>query len=150
MLNSIPGNSLGLVVLAFWLLGCEIKNTPENVDISECYASQRGTVSQSAKIVRLSGGRDQEHILPVQIELFAGEPLRIVSLDHRVHSVSFVKEFLSFEMEKFLSTTEQLVLPPLLVQGSCLNLDFTDAPSGEYVFLSQSHGQPVFGKIIIR
>ena len=104
---------------------------------------------EPVKVIWLGGARDKEHILPGQVDLYKGESVRIVSLDHRVHSVSFVRDSLSSEMENFLSETGQLILAPLLIQGSCLNLNFQGAPAGDYVFLSRSHGQPVFGKIII-
>ncbi len=138
-----------MVVIVLSLVACGQENLSQSPGTKVCQDGGVVIEVEPVKVIWLGGARDKEHILPGQVDLYKGESVRIVSLDHRVHSVSFVRDSLSSEMENFLSETGQLILAPLLIQGSCLSLHFHGAPAGDYVFLSRSHGQPVFGKIII-
>ena len=151
MADTIPRKCsiLIMVVIVLSLVACGQGNLSQSPGTKVCQAGGVVIEVEPVKVIWLGGARDKEHILPGQVDLYKGESVRIVSLDHRVHSVSFVRDSLSSEMENFLSETGQLILAPLLIQGSCLNLNFQGAPAGDYVFLSRSHGQPVFGKIII-
>ena len=151
MADTIPRKCsiLIMVVIVLSLVACGQGNLPQSPGTKVCQDGGVVIEIEPVKVIWLGGARNKEHILPGQVDLYEGESVRIVSLDHRVHSISFVKDSLSSEMENFLSETGQLILAPLLIQGSCLNLNFQGAPAGDYVFLSRSHGQPVFGKIII-
>ena len=132
------------------LYGCAEDDWSRNRDISYCYQGMEGSAMDPLTVMMLGGAREEEHLLPGQVEIYEGESVRFVSLDHRVHSLSFVIDSLSLEMESFLSETGQLILAPVMIRGGCVDLDFGGAPPGDYVFLSRSHGDPVYGKIVVR
>ena len=104
----------------------------------------------TAQVVQLSGGRDVEHVVPPHLDIARGEWVQFVTLDRRVHMVSFVPDSLSPEALEYLSDTGQIEGPPLLQQGSRFLVDFREAPAGRYVFSSVSHGDPVFGSVTVR
>ena len=79
-----------------------------------------------------------------------GSGFQFVTLDPRVHTVSFVPDSLSPEAFEYLADTGQLQGPPLLARGNRFLVDFRNAPAGRYVFSSASHGDPVFGSITVR
>ena len=140
---------IGALVCAA-VVGCGIqpKATPEEVD-------QAGTdpfaeVAAAAHVVELSGGRDVEHIVPPNVDIEIGVWVQFVTLDRRVHTVSFVSDSLSPEGIAHLTHTGQLQGPPLLTRGSRFLVDFRGAPVGRYVFSSESHGAPVFGSVTVR
>ena len=91
-----------------------------------------------------------EHIVPPHLEIETGEWVQFVTLDRRVHTLSFVPDSLSLEALEYLTDTGQLEGPPLLALGSRFLVDFRDAPAGRYVFSSESHGDPVFGSVTVR
>ena len=55
-------------------------------DISDLHSE----IAAAAQVVQLSGGRDVEHVVPPHLEIELGEWVQFVSLDRRVHTVSFV------------------------------------------------------------
>jgi plastocyanin len=141
--------SLGaLACLAVVGCGIETKTRLEvsGVDSTDLHAD----IAAVAQVIRLSGGRDVEHVVPPHLEIDLGEWVQFVSLDRRVHTVSFAPDSLSPEALVYLIDTGQLEGPPLLVLGSRFLVDFREAPPGRYVFTSTSHGDPVFGSITVR
>ena len=132
------------------VLGCGIepKTPPEAVD--ETSMDPHAVIAASAQVVQLSGGRDVEHVVPPHLEIERGEWVQFVTLDRRVHTVSFVADSLSTEAFEYLSDTGQLQGPPLLARGNRFLVDFRNAPAGRYVFSSASHGDPVFGSVTVR
>ena len=137
-----------LACLAVAGCGIETKAPPE--EIAEASTDLHSEIAALAKVVQLSGGRDVEHVVPPHLEIGLGEWVQFVSLDRRVHTVSFVPDSLSPEALVYLADTGQLEGPPLLTRGSRFLVDFRDAPAGRYVFSSTSHGDPVFGSITVR
>ena len=134
-----------LVVVA---CGIEPKATPEAV--VDANTDPYSEIAATAQTIQLSGGRDVEHVVPPHLEIEMGEWVQFVTLDRRVHTVSFVRDSLSPEGLEYLVDTGQLEGPPLLARGSRFLVDFRDAPTGRYVFSSASHGDPVFGSVIVR
>jgi plastocyanin len=128
--------------------GIEPKAPPEAVE--EATTDPYSEIAAVAQVVQLSGGRDVEHVVPPHLEIETGEWVQFVTLDRRVHTVSFVPDSLSPEAFAYLADTGQLEGPPLLTRGSRFLVDFRDAPAGRYVFSSSSHGDPVFGSVTIR
>ena len=102
-----------------------------------------------AQTIQLGGGRDQEHILPLTADISVGEWVEFVTLDRRVHTLSFVADSLTAEAQAYLEVTGQMHSPPLLERGTRFLVGFSDAPEGRYVFSSRSHGAPVFGSITV-
>lgn len=134
--------------LAAVACGIETKTPPEAIE--EASTDPHSEVAAIAQVVELAGGRDVEHVVPPHLEIELGEWVQFVSLDRRVHTLSFVPDSLSPEALVYLSDTGQLEGPPLLVRGSRFLVDFREAPVGRYVFSSTSHGDPAFGSITVR
>jgi hypothetical protein len=132
------------------VIGCGIepKTIPEPVE--EADTGPYAEIVATAQVVQLSGGRDLEHIVPPHLDIATGEWVQFVTLDRRVHVVSFVSDSLSPEALGYLADTGQLEGPPLLQQGSRFLVDFREAPAGRYIFSSVSHGDPVFGSVTVR
>ena len=132
------------------VVGCGIE-TKTQLEVSGVDSTDlHSEIAAAAQVVQLSGGRDIEHIVPPHLEVERGEWVQFVSLDRRVHTVSFVADSLSPEALGYLTDTGQLEGPPLLVLGSRFLVDFREAPAGRYVFSSTSHGDPAFGSITVR
>ncbi len=131
------------------VVGCGIEpKTPQVVE--DATSDPHAEIAAVAQVVQLSGGRDVEHIVPPHLEIETGEWVQFVTLDRRVHTLSFVPDSLSLEALEYLTDTGQLEGPPLLALGSRFLVDFRDAPAGRYVFSSESHGDPVFGSVTVR
>ncbi len=130
------------------VVGCGIETKAPPVE--EASTDPHSEIAAVAQVVQLSGGRDVEHVVPTHLEIEPGEWVQFVSLDRRVHTLSFVPDSLSPEALVYLADTGQLKAPPLLARGSRFLVDFREAPLGRYVFSSTSHGDPVFGSITVR
>ncbi len=138
--------ALGLVAL----VGCGIEaETPIQEDAG-APEDPWLALAEGAQRIQLGGGRDVEHVLPLTVEIAVGELVEFVTIDRRVHMLTFVVDSLSPEGHQFLVDTHQLRGPPLLERGSRVLLDFSEAPPGRYVLLSQGHGDPVYGSVTVR
>jgi len=132
------------------VVGCGIETKAPVEEVAEESTDPYSEIAAVAQAVQLSGGRDVEHVVPPHLEIELGEWVQFVSLDRRVHTVSFVPDSLSPEALVYLVDTGQLEGPPLLALGSRFLVDFREAPAGRYVFSSTSHGDPAFGSITVR
>ena len=132
------------------VVGCGIETKAPVEEVAEESTDPYSEIAAVAQVVQLSGGRDVEHVVPPHLEIAPGEWVQFVSLDRRVHTVSFVPDSLSPEALVYLADTGQLEGPPLLTRGSRFLVDFRTAPAGRYVFSSASHGDPVFGSVTVR
>ena len=137
-----------LACLALVGCGIEAKRPPDEAE--EVSTDPHSEIAAVAQVVQLSGGRDVEHVVPPHLEIEIGEWVQFVTLDRRVHTLSFVPDSLSPEAFEYLADTGQLEGPPLLARGSRFLVDFQDAPAGRYVFSSVSHGDPAFGSVTVR
>jgi len=131
-------------------VGCGIEPKAPSEAVEEANTDPHSEIAAGAQLVQLSGGRDVEHVVPPHLEIDTGEWVQFVTLDRRVHTVSFVPDSLSPAALEYLAATGQLQGPPLLSRGSRFLVDFRNAPPGRYVFSSASHGEPVFGSITVR
>lgn len=131
------------------MVACGIEPKMPQV-VEEADPDPHSEIAAVAQVIQLSGGRDVEHIVPPHVEIETGEWVQFVTLDRRVHTLSFLPDSLSPEAFAYLADTGQLEGPPLLERGSRFLVDFRDAPSGRYVFSSESHGDPVFGSVTVR
>jgi hypothetical protein len=132
------------------VVGCGIEPRTLPDPVEEASTDPYSEIVAIAQVVQLSGGRDVEHIVPPHVEIEMGKWVQFLTLDRRVHMVSFVPDSLSPKALEYLVDTGQLKGPPLLARGSRFLVDFRDAPSGRYVFSSVSHGDPVFGSVTVR
>jgi plastocyanin len=131
-------------------MGCGIEPKTPSEAVEEAGTDPHSEIAAAAQVVQLSGGRDVEHVVPPHLEIDTGEWVQFITLDRRVHTVSFVPDSLSPEGLEYLADTGQLQGPPLLSRGSRFLVDFRNAPAGRYVFSSASHGDPVFGSVTVR
>jgi hypothetical protein len=129
--------------------GCGIEPKIPQI-IEEASTDPHSEIASKAQVVQLSGGRDVEHIVPPHLEIDVGEWVQFITLDRRVHMLSFIPDSISTEAFEYLEDTRQLEGPPLLARGSRFLVDFRKAPAGRYVFSSESHGDPVFGSVTVR
>lgn len=132
------------------VVGCGIEPKAPPEAIEGASTDPYSEIAALAQVVQLSGGRDLEHVVPPHVEIEIGEWVQFITLDRRVHTVSFVTDSLSPEALEYLADTGQLRGPPLLARGSRFLVDFRNAPAGRYVFSSVSHGDPVFGSVTVR
>lgn len=139
-------STLGLLLL----VGCGIEAETRSRQADETARDVPFPVAEGAHVVQLGGGRDQEHVLPLALEISVGDWVEFITLDRRVHTLSFVADSLSPEAREFLIASGQLHGPPLLDRGTRLFVDFREAPEGRYVFSSRSHGEPVYGSVTVR
>lgn len=131
------------------IVGCGIEpKTPQIIE--ETSTDPHLEIASKAQVVQLSGGRDVEHVVPPHVEIEVGEWVQFVTLDRRVHMLSFTPDSISTEAFEYLEHSGQLKGPPLLTRGSRFLVDFRGAPAGRYVFSSESHGDPVFGSVTVR
>ncbi|MEE9221819.1 MAG: hypothetical protein V3U34_09865 [candidate division NC10 bacterium] len=115
-------SALGLLILA----GCGIEAETRSRQADEAAPDTPFSVAENAHVVQLGGGRDQEHVLPLTLEISVGDWVEFVTLDRRVHTLSFVADSLSPEAHEFLLATGQLHGPPLLVRGTRLFVVLSD------------------------
>ncbi len=102
-----------------------------------------------ARLLRVTlGGRgSEEHAVPLRLEARPGDAVEFVSVDHRVHVVTFPPDSLSPEARSFLESTGQSPSRPLVSRGSRFIILLEGAPPGRYPFLSEGHGGIMGGVI---
>ncbi len=141
---------LRFVTLGLWALAaCGVEAETRAGQAAQAVQEVPSLV-ETDQVIQLGGGRDQEHVLPLNLEISVGEWVEFVTLDRRVHTLSFVADSLSAEALEYLRAAGQLHSPPLLERGTRFFVDFREAPEGRYVFSSRSHGAPVYGSVTVR
>ena len=135
---------LGLLALAGCGVEAETTSGAETDTVRDVLLA-----GETPQTVQLGGGRDQEHVLPPMLEITTGEWVRFVTLDRRVHTLSFVADSLSPEGREYLQSTGQMNSPALLERGTSFFVDFREAPEGRYVYSSRSHGEPAYGSVTV-
>ena len=99
--------------------------------------------------VTLGGRGAEEHAVPAVVEAQPGDAVAFLTVDHRVHTVSFPADSLSAEVQLFLQASGQGNSPPLVNRGSQYVLFLEGAPEGRYPFQSEGHGGVARGVIIV-
>jgi plastocyanin len=97
--------------------------------------------------VVLGGRGSEEHVLPQHIATSPGDAVEFVTVDHRVHTVSFLQDSLSIEGIDFLTSVGRMASLPLISRGSRFLVLLEAAPHGRYPFVSQGHGGRAYGVI---
>ena len=90
--------------------------------------------------VTLGGRGAEEHAVPTRIQASPGDGVEFLTVDHRVHTLTFLLDSLSWEGRRFLEESGQISSPPLVSRGSRFILNLQDAPPGRYPFVSEGHG----------
>jgi plastocyanin len=142
-----PSEAGPLFLLAVLLVACG--PGPDSGPDPELEGARAAGLEDGARLRRvILGGRgSEEHVLPLRIRAAPGDGVEFVTVDHRVHLVSFPPDSLFPEGAAFLDSTEQGMSPPLLYRGSRFILRLEGAPSGRYPFVSQGHGGVAHGVI---
>lgn len=99
--------------------------------------------------VVLGGRGAREHVVPTQLTVRPGAVVDFVTVDGRVHTLSFADDSLSAEARDFLRRTGQTGSPPLLDRGARFVLDLDGAPEGRYPFRSEGPGGDARGVIVV-
>lgn len=97
--------------------------------------------------VTLGGRGAEEHAVPRRIEAAPGDAVEFLSVDHRVHVVTFPADSLLPEARAYLERTRQAGSAPLAFRGSRFLLLLDGAPPGRYPFVSEGHGGVMGGVI---
>jgi plastocyanin len=146
-------STLGAGLLLFLPLvvgGCG-ERFPEATDPEIEGARAMGLPSGSRLHQVLLGGRgSEEHVLPQRVSASPGDAVEFVTVDHRVHTISFLPDSLSSEALAFLTEEGRVASLPLISRGSRFLVILEGAPAGRYPFVSQGHGGKAYGVIDLR
>ena len=144
-----PASVLGAGLLLSLLLAAGCGDGPEASPDPELEGAKVLGLAEGARLHRvILGGRgSEEHLLPARIRVAPGDGVEFVTVDNRVHTISFPPDSLSPEALAFLTSTAQKSSPPLLSRGQRLIFNLVDAPVGRFPFFAQGHGGTAFGVI---
>ena len=108
-----------------------------------------GTLAPGRQLHRVTlGGRGSvEHAVPSSVEALPGDVVEFLTVDHRIHTITFLADSLSPEGVAFLASTGQRGSLPLVDRGSRFLFRLEGAPPGRYVFLSEAHGGSAVGVV---
>jgi len=120
--------------------------TDSNAELREALGLDR---DEELHRIVLGGQGRMEHLVPTRLEIPQGAIVEIVTVDRRIHTVTFLSDSLSPEAAAFLRETNQMQSPPLLERGSRFVISFRKAPPGRYPFVSEGHGGTASGIIVI-
>lgn len=139
---------LALVFVLVLLVGCGGDDREEAVDPHRDLRERLG-LDDDRDIHRVTlGGRGaEEHVAPAHLRVGARAIVEFLTVDGRVHTVSFPEDSLPLDAALFLERTSQLRSPPLVDRGSRFVLTLEGAPSGRYVFRSEGTGGEAWGVI---
>lgn len=147
---SFEAGLLAFGILAISLLGCGGPEPGSPPSADEELKQILGLAS-SSEIHRIAlGGRgSEEHAVPSLIEAVPGDAVVFETVDHRVHTVSFVTDSLTATAREFLDTQAALSSLPLVTRGSTFLVLLDGAPAGSYPFVSEGHGGHALGRILV-
>lgn len=136
-----------LVVLPVVLGGC--RGSGESVPNASMEAARALGLPSGAELHRVTlGGRgSDEHAVPTRIEASPGDGVEFQTVDHRVHTLKFLADSLTYEARAFLESTGQMASPPLVSRGARFILRLQNAPLGRYLYVSEGHGGEARGVI---
>jgi len=131
---------LPLLTLSAILGGCQGSGSgEEDPDAEEIRALGLPTGAQLHRIT-LGGRGAEEHAVPTRIQASPGDGVEFRTVDHRVHTLTFLPDSLTPEVQAFLESTSQMAGPPLVARGSRFVLRLQNAPPGRYLYVSEGHG----------
>lgn len=138
---------VGLCCAAVLLTAC----SEEIVPIRDPFLSDSLGIDPQRAIqdVLIGGARNDEHIVPGVLSVSPGGVVVLRTVDHRVHTLTFLRDSLSPEGREFIAGSVGFVIGPLVERGSAVAIDFADAPPGNYVFVSEGSGGRASGSLIV-
>lgn len=145
-----PFRGAGLLLLSvLWGGGSACEGPPDLPEDPELEAARALGLERGARLYRvILGGRgSEEHLLPARTRAAPGDAVEFVTVDHRVHLLSFPPDSVAPEHRAFLEGASLVGIPPLLTRGSRFLLLLEGAPEGRYPFISQGHGGIAHGVI---
>jgi len=144
----VPGAGLLLSFLLVYVAG-GCRGASERPPDPEVEGARALGLEGGARLHRvILGGRGaEEHVLPARVRAVPGDGIEFVTVDHRVHNLSFPADSISREARDFLTSTAQESIPPLLHRGNRFILRLVGAPLGRFPFLSEGHGGTAYGVI---
>lgn len=99
--------------------------------------------------VSLGGRGSEEHVVPSRLRVGPGAVVVFVTVDGRVHTISFPEDSLSSGAARFLRRTSQMRSPPLVDRDARFVLSFQGAPGGRYRYRSEGPGGEAWGTILV-
>jgi len=128
-----PGTFPAAALLLVFLSACGVGDgTPED--------GASPPAPDAVERIVLGGRGSEEHVVPTRIRIPPGGAVEFVSVDHRVHTVTFLLDRLSPEVRDFLTRTGQDRSPPLARRGARFRVSLRGAPPGRYPFVARAHG----------
>jgi plastocyanin len=136
-----------LVLLVSWACGSQGGSELGEEDLER---RELGLMS-GAEIHRVSlGGRgSEEHSVPTVVQAVPGDAIEFRTVDHRVHTVSFLLDSLTAGVREYLEGTDQTASPPLVRRGDRFIVRLQDAPVGEYIYVTEGHGGRSRGVVVV-
>lgn len=104
---------------------------------------------RSVQSVLIGGARNEEHVVPGELTVSPDGVVVLRTVDHRVHTLTFLRDSLSDEGRAFIAASVGFVIGPLVERGSAVAIDFADAPPGRYAFVSEGSGGVASGSIVV-
>ncbi len=99
--------------------------------------------------VTLGGRGSEEHAVPTVIQALPGDGVEFRTVDHRVHTLTFLADSLAPSLRDYLEATGQMGSPPLVSRGSRFIVRLEDAPKGRYPFETKGHGGTANGVLVV-
>lgn len=150
--RSLPVVLLAPLLLAALLLPAACGGEPDGGSADphrELRARLNLDADREVHRIALGGRGAEEHVAPTRLNVGPSAVVEFLTVDGRIHTVSFPEDSLPLDAVLFLRRTSQLRSPPLVDRGSRFVLDFEDAPSARYRFLSEGPGGEAWGVIVV-
>lgn len=143
--------ALWALTLTGFLIGCSGEPGSEAPPDPHADLRQRLGVEPGREIhqVTIGGRGDEEHVVPPLLRVPADALVVFVTVDGRVHTVSFAEDSLDLEAALFLERTSQMRSPPLVDRGSRFVITLEGAPRGRYRFRSRGPGGDAWGTLVV-
>ncbi len=147
---SLPGAGLFLfLLLSLPVLGCAGDKGEESAGARDSARDLLTSSDPGVHRVVLGGRGAEEHAVPLRVEVRPGDAVEFLSVDHRVHMVTFPRDSMSAAMVDFFEETGQGPSPPLVTRGSRFVLRLEGAPRGRFSFVSRGHGGRAVGWVVV-
>jgi plastocyanin len=140
---------VGLLLFLAVLGGCQEPQSEASLQRLEEARALGFSSGAELHQVTLGGRGSEEHAVPSIIQAFPGDGVEFRTVDHRVHTVTFLADSLAPPLRDFLEATGQMGSPPLVSRGSRFIVRLEDAPQGRYPFETKGHGGTANGVVVV-
>jgi len=99
--------------------------------------------------ITIGGRGDEEHVVPTLLRVSGDDVVVFMTVDGRIHTVSFPEDSLALDAALYLARTNQADSPPLTDRGSRFVITLEGAPEGRYRFRSRGPGGEAWGTLVV-